>query len=141
MGTKNVTYLQHLKRNGAHYSAQFFLGVIVLLMFAKPLLPVVDYFQNYDYIVKVLCENKEKPMLECNGKCYLSKLLAEEADDESNPFSEKLSKYEIPLLLHESESLEIEFELSEKRIFENLVMNGGILYSLDFTRPPEITSV
>lgn len=99
-------------------------------------MPVVDYFQNYDYIVNVLCENKEKPMLECNGKCYLSKLLAEEADDESNPFSEKLSKYEIPLLLHESESLGIEFELKEKSSFEHFVMNGGILYFLDLTRPP-----
>lgn len=141
MGTKNVTYPQYLKRNGALNGAQFFLGVMVLLMFAKPLLPVVDYFQNYDYIVNVLCENKEKPMMECNGKCYLSKLLAEEADDESNPFSEKLSKYEIPLLLQENEFSQVSFELSEKSSFEHFVMNGGILYSLDLTRPPEASLI
>jgi len=59
--------------------------------------PVVDYAINYDYIVNVLCENKDKPEMQCNGKCYLTKELAEEAGiDDNNPYSGKTSKTEIP---------------------------------------------
>lgn len=47
---------------------------------------MVDYIVNYDYISTQLCENKEKPELECNGKCHLKKELAEVAKNE-NPKS------------------------------------------------------
>ncbi len=40
----------------------------------KPLVPVVIYYANYDYIVTELCENKDKPEMGCHGKCYLKKL-------------------------------------------------------------------
>ena len=41
----------------------------------KLIFPVIDYVVNYNYISKVLCVNKDKPMLHCNGKCYLYKQL------------------------------------------------------------------
>ena len=37
---------------------------------------------NYDYISTVLCINKDKPELHCNGKCQLMKELANAADDD-----------------------------------------------------------
>ncbi len=40
----------------------------------KPLLPLIIYYANYDYIVTELCENRDKPYLECNGNCYLEAL-------------------------------------------------------------------
>lgn len=68
-------------------------GVILLValtMLLKPLWPVADYIVNYDYIVNVLCENKDEPELQCDGKCYLSKMLAEEIEDEgTNPFEQR----------------------------------------------------
>lgn len=45
-------------------------------MLVKPAIPFLEYVINYDYIVKELCENKEKPELKCNGKCHLAKQLA-----------------------------------------------------------------
>ncbi len=39
----------------------------------KPISPIIGYYINYDYIVNVLCENKDKPVLKCNGKCHLVK--------------------------------------------------------------------
>ena len=39
----------------------------------RPVVPIIEYYANYDYIATVLCENKDKPYLECNGKCYLEK--------------------------------------------------------------------
>ncbi|MEJ8803302.1 hypothetical protein [Pontibacter sp. H249] len=34
-----------------------------------------SYFANKAYIAAVLCENKDKPQLNCEGKCYLKKQL------------------------------------------------------------------
>lgn len=59
--------------------------MIALLMLIKPILPVVDYIVNYDYIANQLCENKAKPELKCNGKCHLMKELAK-ASEAKNPF-------------------------------------------------------
>lgn len=56
-----------------------FLGIffylVYLLAMVRPVLPVIEYYANYDYIANVLCENRDKPYLECNGKCYLEKQL------------------------------------------------------------------
>ncbi len=79
-------------------------NIILLLtafiMLTKPLWPVVDYVIHYDYIVNMLCENKDNPEMHCNGKCHLSKELAKEAgDDNKNPFTGKTSKTEIPQVI------------------------------------------
>ncbi|MFL9844840.1 hypothetical protein [Flavobacterium rhizosphaerae] len=67
---------------------KFFVAIAALFILARPALPVVEYFINYDYISKVLCVNKEKPALQCNGKCHLMKQLAKAAEDEK-PLSDK----------------------------------------------------
>lgn len=41
----------------------------------RPMIPIIDYYANYNYIATELCENRDKPFLECNGKCYLAKEL------------------------------------------------------------------
>lgn len=46
----------------------------------KPISPVIAYYFDYDYIVNVLCENKDKPVLKCNGKCHLAKELKKAND-------------------------------------------------------------
>lgn len=49
----------------------------------RPIQPYVEYFLNQDYIAEFLCINKEKPELQCQGKCHLMKQL--EKQDENNP--------------------------------------------------------
>lgn len=53
---------------------------------------VISYHINKTYIAKVLCENKETPQMQCNGKCQLKKQLsASDAQQEKEPVSvEKL---------------------------------------------------
>lgn len=41
-----------------------------------------DFLINQDYIARNLCENKDKPVLKCNGKCQLAKELAKEEKKE-----------------------------------------------------------
>jgi len=55
----------------------------VLYLVLRPAIPVVDYVVNYDYIRTVLCINKTKPQLLCNGKCYLGKELAQTNDTQN----------------------------------------------------------
>ncbi len=52
-----------------------FFYLLYLLAMVRPLVPIIEYHANYDYIANVLCENRDKPYLECNGKCYLEKQL------------------------------------------------------------------
>lgn len=43
---------------------------------------VAYYNINKEYIASVLCINKAKPASTCNGKCYLSKKMAEQKQQE-----------------------------------------------------------
>jgi hypothetical protein len=72
-------------------------------MLIKPVFPVFDYLVNYEYISTQLCENIEKPKLECNGKCYLAKELAKasESDKGTSPDKKSKVKFEVELLFFE----------------------------------------
>ncbi len=60
---------------------------LTLFVVFRPLVPLVEYAVNYDYISEVLCVNKSNPELHCNGKCYLKKEIAKTNDTDSSPLS------------------------------------------------------
>lgn len=85
--------------------------ILALFLFVKPIIPVFEYIVNYDFIVKELCENKEKPELACNGKCHLMKELAK-ANDSDKPLStdkKEASKQPIEVLF--LEKFPVDFQL------------------------------
>jgi len=49
-----------------------------------PLWPVLDYIVNKEYIAKVLCINRDRPELKCEGKCHLTKMMAEQQSEEQS---------------------------------------------------------
>jgi hypothetical protein len=55
--------------------------VLFLTAFFHQFFPVINYVANYEYISEELCENKDKPELECHGKCYLQKELKKTSDN------------------------------------------------------------
>jgi hypothetical protein len=63
--------------------------IIAFVFILKPVFPVIDYIVNYEYISKVLCENKAKPMMHCNGKCHLMKELVKASENEKPASSDK----------------------------------------------------
>lgn len=69
---------------------------------------VVMYYQlNIDSIVEKYCVNKERPMLKCNGKCYLSSQLqlnGKSQETEQNSTA-RIAESFIPLYFHESSIL------------------------------------
>ena len=55
----------------------------ILLQTFNQVVIVAQYYANKDYIAKNLCENRDKPMMHCDGKCCLKKKLAKEAKDQA----------------------------------------------------------
>ncbi len=56
--------------------------ILIIALILKPIFPVIEYAVNYEYISKVLCENKAKPKMHCNGKCHLMEELAKASDSD-----------------------------------------------------------
>ncbi|MDI1257285.1 MAG: hypothetical protein PSV16_14420 [Flavobacterium sp.] len=63
--------------------------ITCLMLLLKPIFPMVEYAVNYEYVSKVLCVNKEKPQLHCNGKCHLMRELAKASEKEIPVSSDK----------------------------------------------------
>ncbi|WP_228434801.1 hypothetical protein [Chryseobacterium defluvii] len=61
----------------------------------RPVLPLVSYVVNYEYIVKNLCENRSKPESTCKGKCYVKKELAKTEKQSNTAQPLKLSVLDI----------------------------------------------
>jgi hypothetical protein len=109
----------------------YFLGIF------KIVTPYIAYKLNYKYISTVLCENKKKPQMECNGKCHLSKELKKAAQEESSSKSQATGKSQ------ENEStpaadiilLSMPFEWIAKTTYP-FITKDLVIISLDDTTPP-----
>lgn len=56
---------------------------VTLANFTK-LLVYAGFELNHEYIVTELCENRDNPMLNCEGQCYLSKKLKQAEEKEKS---------------------------------------------------------
>ncbi|WP_339715193.1 hypothetical protein [uncultured Kriegella sp.] len=115
--------------------------VLALIMLLKPVWPLAEYMLNYDYIVENLCENRAQPMLNCNGKCYLAKKLAEESgEEEQNPFNSEISKFEIPIIDWMGEQYRslsyFDFVVNNHKRYANMTSN---LFATDILHPPRFS--
>ncbi|NML19571.1 hypothetical protein HHL16_01740 [Pseudoflavitalea sp. G-6-1-2] len=71
------------------------LFAITVQTFHKAII-VMEFYANQDYIAKNLCENRYRPMLNCNGHCLLAKKLQQaEKKEQRNPESKLASKQEV----------------------------------------------
>lgn len=81
---------------------------------------IINYFLNTAEITELFCINKEKPQLECNGKCHLAKQFVEtEKNETESPFANHQMAYNldiISILINESLLLN-DSELKPKKVF------------------------
>lgn len=119
----------------------FLLALFILL---KPILPVIEYAANYEYISKVLCENKNKPKMHCNGKCHLMKELAKASENEKPISSDKkiASQESEVLFLEEIKSLKIVavYFYEKKKINSKYSNNYVYLNTTSVFHPPTLIS-
>lgn len=60
------------------------MSLLILMLVKAWVLPLLylDFEIRKDYIVANLCVNRDKPILLCNGKCYLTKKVKETREKE-----------------------------------------------------------
>ncbi|WP_290844309.1 hypothetical protein [Flavobacterium sp.] len=108
-------------------------------MLFKPVFPVLDYVVNYDYISKVLCENKAKPEMQCNGKCHLMQELAKSSETEK-PASQNDKKAFSPIELFCNTATEIVlepvFEISARTPFYAFHTSKAVGFDGSVFHPP-----
>lgn len=63
-------------------STILFVGLILVRSMVIPMV-FIDYELNKDYIIQNFCVNKNKPELECDGKCYLAQKINEAREKEA----------------------------------------------------------
>lgn len=71
----------------------FLLAWIILLNSFNQGIILMGYTLNKDYIARVLCVNRDKPQLGCQGKCHLKKQLKKAQETEQKTHT-SLSKLE-----------------------------------------------
>jgi len=79
---------------------QFYIIILLVLLGLQSFYPLAIYsyyYGNQGYIASVLCENKDKPELQCKGKCYLKKQLKKAGEQQQK---EKTSLKEIQPLVY-----------------------------------------
>lgn len=68
----------------------YWLLFATLLPTVSPLGIIAQYQLNKEYIARVLCENRTRPALHCNGQCYLAKRLKAQQDKQDQQTTERV---------------------------------------------------
>ena len=75
---------------------RFFISIFIICTIAlRPVLPLINYAVNYEYIVKNLCEKRSIPQSTCKGKCYVAKELAKTEKQSNTNQTVKISGIDV----------------------------------------------
>lgn len=58
---------------------------LILLLTSRATLTSVHFYWNQNQLAAKHCINKARPQLQCNGKCYLKKVLEHQHSEEQTP--------------------------------------------------------
>ncbi|PJJ64210.1 hypothetical protein CLV73_2568 [Chryseobacterium geocarposphaerae] len=106
---------------------KFFISIFIIFTIAiRPVLPLINYAVNYDYIVKNLCEKRNIPQSTCKGKCYVEKELAKTEKQSNNSQNIKITGLDVFL------SQEI-LSFSDKNQFDIPIKSPSSDYSKSHT--------
>jgi hypothetical protein len=100
---------------------------------------VVGFYAQRDYISKTLCENRSKPTMHCNGKCYLNKQLKKEQKNENNLPAILKTTSEV-FIYHQTDDLIVVHSYFIVEHFDNYFIKPYHHITVEVFRPPMITS-
>ena len=84
-----------------------FFAYILLFSITMPTISpwgTIVYFRlNQEFIAKTLCENKERPLAMCYGKCYLAKVLKQQKEQEDKETAQRLQNLPLFQLFTQTE--------------------------------------
>jgi len=98
------------------------IATILVLVLSFPLVMkfsmVVNYYTHLDYYKTELCENQDKPELQCNGTCHLKKEIAEDTNQEQEKPVELINVEISAFTLNTSSVVSFNlFEVVSKKLF------------------------
>lgn len=115
-----------------------FLGAF-LLHVASRMIVYFNFWLNQEFIAENLCENREKPQLECNGMCHLKKELNK--DDERKQQDNK-PQVEVMLFIQSETDYEIEktesFLIDRQRHYTFVLPQKPVGYHPYIFHPPTV---
>jgi hypothetical protein len=119
---------------------KFILPVFMVLQASIQPLILLDYEVRKDYFAEVLCINKEKPELACEGKCILSQKLKDQTEKEEQTKTENMH---FPVTFQEANGTSFFGTLSDADFLKNPNRSSFILSSLEnkLFRPPRSLSL
>jgi len=127
------------------YTISITLTFLYMTAMIRPLMPLIVYYTNYDYIAEELCKNRDKPYLECNGVCFLNTMIE---DLETQPKEEK-SKLVVVLKMTDYPISTLDFFQYESQDYKNLgklsppILNTHFIpseYSFSIFHPPKFSA-
>jgi hypothetical protein len=110
---------------------------------SKTIVTFVSFKWNQEYIATTHCENKQKPALECDGKCYLKKQIKKQQESEESPLVSKKGQFVDFFIKQESKILSFTsfqapikvIQLGKILFWEDLELQTRLLVSR-LLRPP-----
>lgn len=99
---------------------------------------VLYYQLNIDYIIEKYCVNKEKPELQCNGKCHLAKQLQITTPTENHQSTSILTEAFFPVYLQDFGSLDFSAIIIYLENIQNFYYTNNYTHLLSFSiyKPP-----
>ncbi len=97
------------------------LSLLTLLMGRVMIVPVIflDYELRKDYIIQNYCVNKNRPELNCDGKCYLAKQIKAAEQQEQQQKGIEFNKFLFGVEFIETPQELIVFHLSKTKCCTN----------------------
>lgn len=116
------------------------LFLLVLVSIKTLLVPFVylDFELRKDYIIQQLCENRFKPELRCDGKCYLTKRLHQLAEDNATKKAQKHASFLKKIVEDTFEELTFVFEFPLRFIVTNIAQSAPTHFLLPKHTPVPI---
>ena len=121
----------------------FCVALLMAIVFShsSKLFVYITFKVNQDYISKELCENREVPEMNCNGKCYLAKQLQKEEKkekEEKAPIKQQIKIDALCFLKKPAQNLLVLYKLKEKNILFNSIDEPKKGYLTKVFQPPQI---
>jgi len=115
------------------------LFLVITLATSLKIAGTIGYYALFtEDFVERFCENKDKPKLQCDGKCALSKILLQESGDDTPTLNLDLLKTETILFLESS--MQIDFSTKTDKSFT--INEYANLYCFSLVRkeiqPPQV---
>ncbi len=116
--------------------------LLISCLHAQPAVNIsvwIDFLANNEYIKEVLCINKKKPKLSCNGKCYLMQQLKEQQSEQEQELPQLVhSNYEFVFFSFRENVLEKRTRIYKENNFSPHTQQYAYLLNWDVFHPPRV---